>query len=64
LKLDAARLDVLVWSLIYGGLLAAGLGVALQRNGAGYGWGVVAVSAAAVAAGFVLLWLRSRRSEP
>jgi hypothetical protein len=60
LKLDAARLDVLVWTLVYGGLLVVGVGVALGRNRAGYGWGVAGGGALLVAAGVVLIWLRSR----
>jgi predicted MFS family arabinose efflux permease len=64
LKLSAARLDVLVWALMYGGLLGVGLGIALQRNGQTYGWRVVVAAAVVVAIGIVLLWVRSRRREP
>jgi hypothetical protein len=64
LSLDAARLDAIVWTLVYGGLLVVGVGIALQRNGAGYGWGVVVAGALVVAAGVVCLWLRSRIRDP
>ncbi len=66
MRLDAARLDALVWTLVFGGLLVVGLGIALQRQGAGYGWGVVVAGAVLVAAGVVLVWVRSRvpDSEP
>jgi hypothetical protein len=64
LKLTAARLDVLVWSSIYGGLLAAVVGFALARNGETYGTGVVVAGAVLVAIGVVLIWVRSRLAEP
>jgi hypothetical protein len=64
LKLRVARVDVLVWVLVYGGLLAAGLGIALERDGQGFGWGVVGGGAAAALAGAALIWVRSRMSDP
>ena len=64
MKLSAARLDVLVWALMYGGLIGVCVGVALQRNGEAYGWGVGVAGALVVAAGIVLLWVRSRVREP
>ena len=60
MRLDAARIDVLVWTLIFGGLLVAALGFSLQRGGAGYGWGVVVAGALLVVAGAVLVWWRSQ----
>jgi len=64
LRLGSRRLDVLIWTLIYGGLIGAGLGVALERTGEGYGSGVVGAGALAVVIGMVLVWVRSRRSGP
>jgi hypothetical protein len=64
LKLVAARLDVAVWTLVFGGLLVVALGVALARGGAGYGWAVAVAGALGVVAGVVALWLRSRLREP
>ena len=64
MKLDAARLDALVWALVFGGLVVVAIGVALDRIGAGYGWGVVAAGATIVAAGVAALWLRSRMRDP
>jgi hypothetical protein len=65
LKLDPRRLGVLIWTLIYGGLFAAGLGIALARNGdEAAGTSVIAVGAIAIAAGVVLIWVRSRMPEP
>ena len=63
MKLRPARLEALIWALIYGGLIVAVVGIALERNGAGYGRGIVAAGALAVAAGIVLVWVRSRLPE-
>ena len=60
MKLSAARIEVLVWVLIYGGLLAGGLGIALARGGHGYGWGFVVTGLAAAVIGAALIWWRSR----
>ena len=62
--MSAARIDSLVWLLIYGGLFGICLGFALERGGQAYGWGVVGVGAAAAAVGAVLIWVRSRLHEP
>jgi hypothetical protein len=64
LKLDAARLDALVWTFVFGGLLVVVLGVSLQRGGAPYGWAVAVAGALIVTAGVVLIWLRSRIRDP
>jgi hypothetical protein len=56
----AARVDVLVWVLIFGGLLVAGLGLAVQRADDVLGWVIVVVGAVLAAAGAVLVWVRSR----
>jgi hypothetical protein len=55
-----ARVEALIWMLIYGGLLAAGVGIALVRDGAPYGVGVVVAAAIVVAIGVALVWVRSR----
>jgi hypothetical protein len=59
-----ARIETLVWVLIYGGLLAVGLGLALQQQGAGVAGQVLVVGGGIVAAlGVVLIWVRSRRKD-
>jgi hypothetical protein len=63
LKLPAGRVEVLVWILIYGGLLVLGLGVALSRGGLDYGWTVSVVGVVLAIAGVVLVYVRSRMSE-
>ena len=55
-----ARLDALAWGLIYGGLLAIGLGIAVGRRQAELGWTLDTGGSAAVLAGAVLIVVRSR----
>ena len=64
MKLSTPRLETLVWALIYGGLIAACVGVALVRGGEAYGSAVVVAGAVVAAVGVVLVWIRSRVREP
>jgi hypothetical protein len=50
--------------LIYGGLLLCGLGVALTRGGLGYGWTVSVIGIVLAVAGVVLVYVRSRMTDP
>jgi hypothetical protein len=54
------RLDVWIWVLIFGGLLAVGLGLAIERRSSALGWTVVVVGAVVALVGAVLVWVRSR----
>lgn len=58
--MSAPRLEVLIWVLIYGGLLGIGLGVMLARSEAALGIGIAVAGGIVAAAGFVLIWVRSR----
>ncbi len=64
MKVSTSRVGALIWVLIYGGLFAIALGVAMKRNGAEYGELLFVAGAVAVAAGAVLVWVRSRMAEP
>lgn len=56
--------EKLVWILIYGGLIAVGLGIALQQRGsAALGWTLTAGGGIVTAAGVVLIWVRSRQKD-
>lgn len=56
--------EKLVWILVYGGLLAVGLGIALlQRGNAALGWTLVVGGGVVVGAGVVLIWVRSRQED-
>ena len=64
MKRNLMRIDKLVWTLVFGGLLVLGPGVALQRAGESWGWLVIVAGALAVAVGIVLIWVRSRMPDP
>ena len=56
--------EKLVWILIYGGLLAVGLGLAVQQRGEeGLGWTLAVAGAAVAGVGVVLIWVRSRQKD-
>ena len=55
-----ARLQQLIWVLIYGGLLTLVLGLSVQRMDDAMGWSLVAAGGIAAAIGFVLIYVRSR----
>ncbi|MDO8277287.1 MAG: hypothetical protein Q8K31_07685 [Burkholderiaceae bacterium] len=55
-----ARLQTLIWILIYSGLLTLVLGLSVQRSAAGLGWGLVVAGAVVAAIGVVLIYVRSR----
>jgi len=58
-----ARLEVLIWVLIYGGLLTLVLGIASGDVHRVAGWSLAVLGAVAAAAGVVLIWVRSRLRE-
>ena len=55
-----ARLQQLIWILIYGGLLTLVLGLSVQRMDDALGWSMVVAGGIAAAIGFVLIYVRSR----
>lgn len=59
-----STIEKLVWILIYGGLLAVGLGIALQQRGSlVLGWTLSAGGGVVAAVGVVLIWVRSRQKD-
>jgi hypothetical protein len=58
-----ATLDKFIWTLIYGGLVAVGLGLSVQRIAAALGWGIVAVGGLLALGGVLLIHVRSRRKD-
>jgi hypothetical protein len=58
-----ARIDALIWSLIYGGLFCLVLGIASHDETAIGGWSLSVLGALAVLAGGVLIVVRSRLRE-
>jgi hypothetical protein len=60
----AARIQKWIWVLVYGGIVLFSLGLAVQRNDAGVGWGIAAAGTASIVVGIVLIWVRSRLKNP
>jgi hypothetical protein len=58
-----ARLDVLAWVLIYGGLFSLILGIASHDETAIGGWSLSVLGMLATAAGVVLIVVRARLKE-
>jgi hypothetical protein len=54
-------LESLIWVLIYAGLFGAGLGVWFMDHHLAVGWTLFLLGTGLVAAGAVLIWLRSHR---
>ena len=55
-----ARLNKLIWTLIYAGLLAIIVGIFVQRTDDSIGWFMSVIGALVAAAGFVLIYVRSK----
>lgn len=58
-----ARLEALIWILIFGGGLLGSLGVFLQSASRTAGGVAIGVGVLAVVLGAVLIWVRSRRPD-
>ena len=55
-----ARQEKWIWILIYGGLFAVILGIAVGRTDAATGWTMAVPGAVATVVGIVLIYVRSR----
>lgn len=58
-----ARLQALIWVLIYGGLLTLVLGVFTRRSAGALGGPLMVAGALVAAVGVVLIYVRSRLKE-
>jgi hypothetical protein len=58
--MSSARMSVLTWTLIFGGMLGIAVGWTVRRGDAVFGWVLVGASLTAVVTGIVLVWVRSR----
>ena len=61
--MSSARFGKLIWALIYAGMFAIGIGFALQRTGGAGDVVAFIVGGVAIAAGVVMIWLRSRQRD-
>jgi hypothetical protein len=57
------RVEILVWVLIYGGLLGVALGWFVQQRSDVLGWLLMTGGGAAAAVGAVLIFVRSRMTD-
>ena len=57
---SVARLQALIWVLIYGGLLTLVFGLFVERADDATGWFMVVGGGVVAAAGLVLIYVRSR----
>jgi len=62
-NLRLARLETLIWTLIYGGLLALIVGAFMNRGEAGSGSVVMVTGVLVAVVGAVLIYVRSRLRE-
>lgn len=62
-NLRLARLETLIWTLIYGGLLALIVGAFMGRGAEGSGVGLMVLGAVVAVIGVVLIYVRSRLRE-
>jgi hypothetical protein len=55
-----ARLEALIWTLIYGGLFGMVLGLATERLDDAIGWSLIVAGALVAAVGVALIFVRAR----
>lgn len=58
-----ARIERLVWILIYGGLFAFILGLATLSREPTAAWSLIVLGGCVAAVGVVLIWVRSRLDQ-
>jgi Na+/glutamate symporter len=64
LRISLARIEVLIWVLIYGGLLVLAVGLALREVHGLLAGTVSLVGGLIAAVGVALIWIRSRMVKP
>jgi hypothetical protein len=57
------KLETAIWMLIFGGLVLLGLGLAVQPNDTGLGWGMIVAGAVVTAIGVLLIVVRARAGD-
>jgi vacuolar-type H+-ATPase subunit I/STV1 len=63
-EMKTASVEKLIWVLIYGGLLAVGLGLAVQPSDGVLGLRILLAGAVAAVVGAVLILVRARMKNP
>ena len=62
--MSTEKIDKLIWTLIYGGLISIAIGVATERNDMSAGWVLMSGGGIVSVVGAVLIYVRSRMKEP
>ncbi|MDP9044145.1 MAG: hypothetical protein M3O01_05000 [Pseudomonadota bacterium] len=62
-RIRSGQVQKWIWPLIYVGLALLALGLSIRPMDRAFGWTVAAPGIAAVIAGLVLIWIRSRMAE-
>jgi len=55
-----AWIERLIWTLIYGGMFTAVIGLATRSRDGTTGWSLIVLGVLVTAVGVVLIWVRSR----
>ena len=58
--MKTATVDKLIWTLVYGGLIAVALGWSVQRTDDALGWTILVSGAVATVIGIALVAVRAR----
>ena len=61
--MSIARVEQLIWVLVFAGIAVIGLGISVGRSDDGLGFGIMAFGALLAAIGALLVWVRSRMKE-
>lgn len=62
--MKSSTIEVLIWVFIYGGLIVVGWGLSVQRSRSGLGLALIGGGSVVAAAGFLLIYVRSRMKNP
>ncbi len=57
-------IERLIWTLIYGGMFTAVIGLATRSRDGAAGWALIVAGGLIAAIGAVLVWVRSRMDGP
>jgi hypothetical protein len=62
--MTSSRIAVWTWGLIFGGMLVMAVGLTVRGADNLLGWLLIAGSGIAIAAGVILIWVRSTMNDP
>ena len=62
--MSTEKIDKLIWTLIYGGLISIAIGMATESRDTATGWVLMSGGGIVAVVGAVLIYVRSRMKEP